>query len=99
MLYAILARDIPDSVAARSATRDRHLAYLKQLIDQGRVVLAGPLPSIDSTEPGPAGMYGSLLIVEFDSLKDAQDWADNDPYLTDGVFEEVIVKPFKQIVP
>ena len=99
MLYAILARDIPDSVAARSATRERHLAYLKQLIDQGRVVLAGPLPSIDSTEPGPAGMYGSLLIVEFDSLKDAQDWADNDPYLTDGVFEKVIVKPFKQIVP
>lgn len=99
MLYAILARDIPDSVAARGATRERHLAYIKSLVDQGRIVLAGPLPAIDSPEPGPAGMYGSLLIVEFDSLEEAQDWADNDPYLTDGVFEEVIVKPFKQIVP
>ena len=99
MLYAIVARDIPDSVAARSATRKRHLAYIKRLVDQGRIVLAGPLPAIDSTEPGPAGMYGSLLIVEFDSLDEAQDWADNDPYLTDGVFQEVIVKPFKQIVP
>ncbi len=99
MLYAIVARDIPDSVTARSATRERHLAYIKRLVDQGRIVLAGPLPAIDCTEPGPAGMYGSLLIVEFDSLDEAQDWADNDPYLTDGVFEEVIVKPFKQIVP
>lgn len=99
MLYAIVARDIADSVAARSATRERHMAYLKPLVDQGRVVLAGPLPAIDSTEPGPAGMYGSLLIVEFDSLDEAQDWANNDPYLTEGVFEEVIVKPFKRIVP
>lgn len=99
MLYAILARDIPDSLAARRATRERHLAYIKSLVDEGRIVLAGPLPAIDSTEPGPAGMYGSLLIVEFDSLEEAQHWADNDPYLTDGVFEEVVVKPFKQIVP
>lgn len=99
MLYAIFARDIADSVAARSATRERHMAYLKPLVDQGRVELAGPLPAIDSTEPGPAGMYGSLLIVEFDSLDEAQDWANNDPYLTEGVFEEVIVKPFKRIVP
>ncbi len=99
MLYAILARDIPDSVAARRATRERHLAYIKSLVDEGRIVLAGPLPAVDSPEPGPAGMYGSLLIIEFDSLEEAQNWADNDPYLTDGVFEEVIVKPFKQIVP
>lgn len=99
MLYAIFARDIADSVAARSATRERHMAYLKPLVDQGRVVLAGPLPAIDSTEPGPAGMYGSLLIVEFDSLDEAQDWANNDPYLKEGVFEEVIVKLFKRIVP
>ncbi len=99
MLYAIFARDIPDSVATRSATRERHMAYLKPLVDRGRVMLAGPLPAVDSTEPGSAGMYGSLLIVEFDSLDEAQDWANNDPYLTEGVFEEVIVKPFKRIVP
>ena len=99
MLYAIFARDIPDSVAKRGQTRERHVAYLKALVDQGRVVLAGPLPAIDSPEPGPAGMYGSLLVIEFESLDEAHEWVANDPYSTDGVFEDVIIKPLIQTVP
>ncbi|WP_428096664.1 YciI family protein [Candidatus Rariloculus sp.] len=99
MLYAIFARDIPDSVAKRDETRERHVAYLKALVDQGRVVLAGPLPAIDSPEPGPAGMYGSLLVIEFESLDEAHEWVANDPYQTDGVFEDVIIKPLIQTVP
>ena len=99
MLYAIIANDIPDSVAKRGETRESHVAYLKELVDQGRVVLAGPHPSIDSPDPGPAGMSGSLIVVEFASLEEAQDWVANDPYLVGGVFDNVIVKPFIQTVP
>ena len=99
MLYAIMASDIPNSVEKRGETRERHVAYLNELVDQGRVVLAGPHPSIDSPDPGSAGMSGSLIVVEFDSLEDAQDWAANDPYLIGGVFADVLVKPFIQTVP
>ena len=99
MLYAIMAKDVPNSQQLRAKTRDGHVAYLKKLVDLGRVVLAGPLPSIDSPEPGPAGMSGSLLVVEFDSLEEAQEWTANDPYRLQGVFAEVVVKPFIQTVP
>lgn len=99
MLYAIIARDIPNSVEARARTRPRHLDYLKALIEDGRVVLAGPHPGIDSPDPGTAGMSGSLIVAEFASLAAAKDWAAKDPYALDGVFEEVTVKPFVQVAP
>lgn len=99
MLYAIIARDIPDSAQARARTRPRHLDYLKALIEDGRVVLAGPHPAIDSPDPGTAGFSGSLIVAEFASLAAAEDWAAQDPYALDGVFEEVTVKPFVQVAP
>lgn len=99
MLYAIIAEDIPNSHERRKATRPRHVEYLKKLIDQGRVVLAGPHPAIDSPDPGPAGMSGSLIVAEFDSLESAQEWAANDPYSIDGVFEKVVVKPLIKVTP
>lgn len=99
MFYAIIATDVPDSAAKRAATRPRHLAYLSQLIDDGRVLLAGPHPAIDSPEPGPAGMSGSLIVAEFSTLQDAKDWAANDPYSLEGVFESVTIKPFLKVHP
>ena len=99
MFYAILAEDIPDSLERRSATRPRHLEYLKELIDQGRVLLAGPHPAIDSPDPGPAGMSGSLIVAEFDSLRAAKAWADNDPYTREGIFANVVIKPFLRVHP
>lgn len=99
MLYAIIAEDIPDSVERRADTRPRHLTYLQTLIDEGRVLLAGPHPAIDSPEPGPTGMSGSLIVAEFDSLEEAKAWADNDPYAVEGVFAHVEVKPFLKVHP
>jgi uncharacterized protein len=99
MLYAIMATDAPDSVANRAATRPRHLRYIKNLIDDGCVLLAGPLPAIDSPDPGPAGMSGSLIVAEFDSMEQAEAWAANDPYSLEGVFESVTVKPFLKVHP
>lgn len=99
MLYAIIARDVPGSQPLRAQSRPRHIEYLRQLIDDGRVVLAGPHPAIDSREPGPAGFTGSLIVAEFDSLDAAERWAAEDPYVTEGVFEEVQVKPFVQVAP
>lgn len=99
MLYAIIARDVDDSLDIRSATRARHLQYLKPLVDEGRVIFAGPHPAIDSTDPGPAGFTGSLIIAEFGSLADARDWAAQDPYATEGVFGTVEVKPVLQVCP
>lgn len=99
MLYAIMARDVPNSVALRPSVRPRHLAYLQSLIDQGRVVFAGPHPAIDSPEPGPAGFTGSLIIAEFESLERAHAWSAQDPYVTEGVFAEVEIKPVLQVRP
>lgn len=99
MLYAIIATDVPDSTEKRRNTRPRHVEYLQSLIDQGRVVLAGPHPHIDSPDPGPAGFSGSLIVAEFESLEAAQEWAANDPYALEGVFADVQVKPFLQVVP
>jgi uncharacterized protein YciI len=99
MLYAIIAQDVPDSIDRRARTRPRHLLYLQPLIDEGRVLLAGPHPAIDSPEPGPAGMSGSLIVAEFDSLEDAKAWADNDPYAVEGVFANVEIKPFLKVHP
>jgi hypothetical protein len=98
-LYAIFARDVPNSVLLRPRVRPRHLAYLQALIDQGRVVFAGPHPAIDSPEPGPAGFSGSLIIAEFDSLDSARAWSANDPYTAEGVFADVEIKPVLQVHP
>jgi uncharacterized protein YciI len=99
MLYAIICRDVPNSIALRPNVRPRHLQYLKPLIDQGRVVFAGPHPAIDSPEPGPAGFTGSLIIAEFDSLEGARTWSARDPYVLEGVFGEVEIKPVLQVAP
>ena len=99
MLYAIISQDIADSLAKRLASRPAHLARLQTLQDQGRLILAGPHPAIDSENPGDAGFSGSLVVAEFDSLNDAQQWADNDPYLDAGVYAHVTVKPFKKVFP
>ncbi|RIA36368.1 hypothetical protein DFO61_0841 [Ectopseudomonas oleovorans] len=99
MLYAIIATDVEKSLENRLAARPAHLARLEQLKQEGRVVVAGPHPAIDSNDPGPAGFSGSLIVAEFDSLEAAQAWADADPYRAAGVYASVIVKPFKKVFP
>jgi uncharacterized protein len=99
MLYAIFGRDVDNSADKRTATRARHIAYLQPLIDDGRVVFAGPHPAIDSPDPGPAGFTGSLIIAEFKSLEDARAWAAKDPYSTEGVFASVEIQPVLQVHP
>lgn len=99
MLYAIIATDVANTLENRLAARPAHLARLEQLKEQGRLVLAGPHPAIDSNDPGSAGFTGSLVVAEFDSLQAAQSWADADPYCAAGVYAEVVVKPFKKVLP
>ncbi len=99
MLYAILANDVPDSAPLRKTARPAHLKRLEKLVADGRVIVAGPLPAIDSEDPGPAGFTGSLTVAEFDSLEEARAWAESDPYADAGVYESVTVKPFKQVFP
>ncbi|KQB55063.1 hypothetical protein AQS70_19780 [Pseudomonas endophytica] len=99
MLYAIISTDVENSLETRLSVRPAHLERLTQLKDLGRLVLAGPHPAIDSNDPGPAGFSGSLVVAEFDSLSDAQAWADADPYVAAGVYANVIVKPFKKVLP
>ncbi|MFU8788743.1 MAG: YciI family protein [Methylobacter sp.] len=99
MLYALISEDVADSLALRQSARPAHLERLKSLQDAGRLVLAGPHPAIDSNDPGTAGFTGSLVVAEFDSLADAQQWADADPYVDAGVYAQVIVKPFKKVFP
>lgn len=99
MWYAILSEDIEDSRENRAAGRPAHIARLKKLVEQGRLLVAGPHPGIDSEDPGDAGFSGSLVIAEFDSLEDAIAWADADPYFESGAYEKVTVKPFKRVLP
>lgn len=99
MLYAIIAFDVPDSAPRRATSREAHLARLRELQDTGRLVLAGPYPAVDATDPGPAGFEGSLVVAEFDDLDAARAWADADPYVEAGVYQEVWVKPFKKVLP
>lgn len=99
MWYAIISTDVADSHAARAGARPAHLARLDALLKQGRLLVAGPHPAIDGEDPGEAGFTGSLVIAEFDSLDEAQAWADADPYVEAGVYSEVIVKPFKRVLP
>jgi uncharacterized protein len=99
LFYAIEGIDVPDSLDKRSSARPAHLARLNQLKDEGRLLLAGPYPTIDSPDPGPAGFSGSLIVAAFDSLQAAQTWADADPYMAAGVYARVSVKPFKKVLP
>ncbi|WMN59833.1 YciI family protein [Pseudoalteromonas xiamenensis] len=97
MLYMIYSIDVENSLDKRLATRPLHLARLDALKEEGRLFTAGPLPAIDSNDPGSAGFSGSLVVAEFDSLEDAKTWAAADPYLDAGVYKESIVKPFKRV--
>ncbi|MBC7755282.1 MAG: YciI family protein [Bdellovibrio sp.] len=99
MLYAIMSEDVPNSQAERIEHRPAHLARLALLQNQGRLVLAGPHPAIDSIDPGPAGFSGSLIVAEFDDLNAAQHWAEADPFVIKGVYASVKVKPFRQTLP
>lgn len=99
MFYMIYSEDVANSLEKRLATRPAHLARLEQLKNEGRLLLAGPTPAIDNPDPGPAGFSGSLVVAEFDSLQDAQHWADADPYLVAGVYARSTVKPFKRVLP
>jgi uncharacterized protein YciI len=99
MLYAIISTDVADSLEKRLSVRPAHLERLQQVLAAGGVGGAGPHPAIESNDPGPAGFVGSLVVAEFDSLKSAQAWADADPYVGAGVYQQVLVKPFKQVLP
>ncbi len=99
MWYAVISEDHDGSLENRLASRPNHVARLTALRDEGRLLIAGPHPAIDAADPGPAGFTGSLMVVEFDSLEDAQAWADEDPYIAAGVYRKVTVKPFNLVLP
>jgi len=99
MWYAIHATDTEDSLERRLSVRARHLARLQELQNEGRLLLAGPYPAVDSNDPGPAGFTGSLIVADFESLDEANTWANADPYMEAGVYESVVVKPFRKTLP
>ena len=99
MWYAILSEDVEDSLERRKSARADHLARLHELIQEGRLLLAGPHPAIDAEDPGPAGFTGSLVIAEFESLEAARAWAEADPYVAAGAYARVTVKPFRKVLP
>lgn len=99
MLYTIYAEDVPDSLELRKSARPDHLKRLEAMREEGRIILAGPFPSIDAIDPGPNGFSGSLIVAEFDSLEQAKSWAEADPYNAAGVYKSVDVRPFKQVFP
>ncbi|WP_444998597.1 YciI family protein [Aliikangiella sp. IMCC44359] len=99
MLYAIVAQDIPNSLPLRKEARPEHIKRLENLKQLGRLILAGPNPAIDNEDPGESGFTGSIIIAEFDNLSDAENWANDDPYLAAGVYQSVTVKPFKKVLP
>lgn len=99
MWYAITGEDIPDSLDKRLEARPAHIQRIKDLQEEGRLLVAGPFPAIDSEDPGPAGFSGSLIVAAFDSLEAAKAWAEADPYATEGVFSAVTVKPFRKTLP
>ena len=99
MYYAIISEDVENSLPRRQTARPAHIERLQALKAEGRLLVAGPHPALDTLEPGDAGFTGSLVIAEFDSLEAAQAWADSDPYIEAGVYEKVSVKPFKAVLP
>jgi len=99
MYYSIVSEDVENSLEKRLSVRPAHIERLKKLLNEGRLLVAGPNPAIDNEDPGPAGFTGSLIIAEFDSLEEAQTWANNDPYIASGAYKGVTVKPFKKVLP
>jgi uncharacterized protein YciI len=99
MWYAIMTEDVANSLENRMEARPAHLARLTALQDQGRLMLAGPFPAIDSVDPGPAGFTGSLIVAEFDNLEAANIWAKADPFVSAGVYKGISVKPFRKTLP
>lgn len=99
MFYAMIGEDAPDSLDKRMTARPAHLARLEQLRDEGRLLIAGPMPAIDSPDPGPAGFAGSLVVAEFASLAEAEQWLSEDPYVIEGVFARTTVRPFRKVMP
>ncbi len=99
MLYAIIAEDLAGTLDQRLAARPAHVQRLQALQAEGRLILAGPCPAIDSPDPGPAGFSGSLIVAEFASLETARAWADADPYIAAGVYAKIVIKPFKKVLP
>lgn len=99
MWYAVISEDHDGTLDKRLEARPAHVARLTALRDEGRVLIAGPHPAVDSQDPGPAGFTGSLVVVEFDSLSDAKTWANKDPYIAAGVYKKVTVKPFNLVLP
>ena len=99
MLYAIIGQDIADSLEKRLAARPAHVVRLQALQQEGRLILAGPFPSVDANDPATAGFSGSLIVAEFASLPDAETWAQADPYVATGVYAQITVKPFKKVFP
>ncbi len=99
MFYIIYSEDVEDSLSIRLSVREQHIERLKVLQAQGKLLLAGPCPAIDSEDPGEAGFTGSLIVAEFDNLTAAQSWADSDPYISAGVYKSVSVKPYKKVLP
>ena len=98
-MYAIISQDVENSLAKRIVARPDHVARLNQLKVEGRLILAGPHPAIDSVDPGEAGFTGSLIVAEFENLKEARSWADADPYVAAGVYSSVVVKTFNKVLP
>ncbi|MCC5795259.1 MAG: YciI family protein [Chromatiales bacterium] len=99
MLYAISGEDTAESLELRAQNRSAHLARVRELLDEGRLVIAGPHPALDAADPGTAGFTGSLIVAEFPSLEEAERWASEDPYLAAGAWARVSVKPFLQVLP
>jgi uncharacterized protein YciI len=99
MFYAIISEDVKNSLGKRQSARSAHLKRLNHMLEQNRILTAGPMPAIDSEDPGESGFTGSLIIAEFDSLEQAKAWANDDPYVEAGVYKRVTVKPFKKVMP
>jgi hypothetical protein len=99
MLYTIIGHDTPNSLQKRKGARPAHLARLQSLQDEGRLIIAGPFPAVDANDPGEAGFTGSLIVAEFSTLAEAKTWADADPYVAAGVYQQVSVQPFKKVFP
>jgi len=99
MWYAIISQDIENSLPLRKVHRPDHLQRLNDLNDAGRLLIAGPHPAVDSDQPGDAGFSGSLVVADFESLEQAQEWADQDPYLLNGIYANVVVKPYLKVLP
>lgn len=99
MWYAIISEDVENSLELRKSVRPAHLERVRALVDEGRLLIAGPHPAVDGTDPGPAGFTGSLIVADFESLQDAEIWANEDPYVQAGVYAKVTVKPFKLVLP